>query len=205
MRRTFVILPQLLSYCFASGPRINAEIDIAFQTKELQDCIKDTTDHYIEQRIAQGGSSSDRLPFSASQIQQLCFATSGQGTQRSDMTSTPQPPRFVTSLSPHRSTAFVQPPTVTLSHVLVDTSVSATLTTLVQKTTVSAIQTSTSIVTISPTQPSQMTFTEPSTVVFGPALPPTMSTIDREQEKAKLLKELSTLTIFMQILTGLSG
>ena len=92
-----------------------------------------------------------------------------------------------------------------MSHVLVDTSVSSTLTTPVQETTVSAIQTSTSIVTIPPTQPSQMTFTEPSTVVFGPALPPTMSTADREREKAKLLKELNTFTIIMQILTGLSG
>ena len=199
----FVILPLLLSYCFASGPRINAEVDVAFQTKELRKCIKDTTDHYIAQRIAQGGLSSDRLPFSASQIQQLCLATSGQGTQRSDEISTPQPPRFVTSLSPPRSTAFVQPPTVTSSHVLVDTSVSATLTTPMQETTVSTTQTSTSTVTV-PT-PSKMTFTESSTIVFGPALRPTMSTVDREQEKAKLLKELSTLTIFMQILTGLSG
>ena len=194
MRILFVILP----HCFASGPRISADVDISYQTKELRKCIKDTTAHYVEQRIAQGGSSSDRLPFSPSQIQQLCFATSGQ---RSDMTSTPQPPRFITSLSPRRSTAFVQPPTVTLSHVLVDTSVSAILTTPMQETTVSTIQTSTSTVTISPTQSSQMTVTEQSTVVFGPALPPTISTADMERENKRLLKELNIFSVIMQILT----
>ena len=193
----------------------------------MKKCIKDTTAHYIEQRIAQGGTSSDRLPFSRSQIQQLCVATSGQVTQISELSSTPQPSRLVTSLSPHRSTALVQLPTVTMSHVLVDTSVSSTLTTPVQETTVSDIQTSTSvsstlttpmqettvfaiqtspsIMTVSTTQSSQMTITEPTTVVFGPALPPTMSTFDREREKAKLLKELNTLNIIMQILSGLSG
>ena len=117
------------------------------------------------------------------------------------MTSTPQPPRFITSLSTQRSTAFVQPATVTLSHVLVDTSVSATITTPMQETTVSTIQTSTSTVTISTTQSSQTTITEQSTVVFGPALPPTLSAADVEKERKRLLKELNVFTIVMQILT----
>ena len=79
MRGTFLIFPQLFSVCFTSGPKIKAEVDNAFQKKKLRDCIKDTTDHYIEQR----GTSSDRLPFSQSQIYQLCLATSGQETQNS--------------------------------------------------------------------------------------------------------------------------
>jgi hypothetical protein len=200
MRLLFIILPHCFAsvHCFASGPRISADVDFSYQTKELRKCIKDTTDHYIEQIIAMGGSSSDRLPFSISQIQQLCIATSGQ---ISDMTSTPQPPRFITSLSTHGSTAFVQPATVTLSHVLVDTSVSATITTPMQETTVSTIQTSTSTVTISTTQSSQTTITEQSTVVFGPALPPTLSAADVEKERKRLLKELNVFTIIMQILT----
>ena len=209
MRRTFVILPQLLSFCFASGPKIVAEIDYAFQNKKLRDCIKDTTDHYIEER----GTSSDRLPFSASQIYQLCLATSGQDTQNSEKTYTPKPPQFRTSLSPPTTTSFVQPSTVTLPHVSSDISVSqtiqdivtidTTLTTPVQETSVSIIQTST--VTVPLTQPSQITFTEPSTVVFGPHRPPTMSPAMRKQEREKHLKELSNLNIFMQILSGIIG
>ena len=204
MRRTFVILQQLLSFCFASGPKIVAEMDYAFQNKELQDCIKETTEHYIEER----GASSDRLPFSESQIYQLCLATSGQGT-----TSTPRPPRFMTSFSPSTSTSFVQPPTVTLSSVSLDTSVSqtiqdvvtiaTTMTTPVQEISVSKIKTS--IVTFSPIQPSRMTFTEPSTMVFGPARPPTMSPAVIKQEREKHLKELKHLNIFMQILSGIIG
>ena len=115
-------------YCFPvpAVPRISADIAFSHQTEELRKCIRDTTDHYIEEIIAMGGSSSDRLPFSISQIQQLCIATSNQ---ISDTTSTPQPTQFITALSTQRSTTFVQPATVTLSHVLVDTSSSTTMTT----------------------------------------------------------------------------
>ena len=213
MWRTFVILTQLLSFCFASsGPKIVAEVDYALQNEELQACIIETTEHYIQEK----GESSDRLPFSASQIYQLCLATLGQGIHNSDVTSstaTPRPPRFMTSLSPLTSTSLVQPPTVTLSSVLPDTTVSqttqdivtiaTTLTTPVQEISVSTIPTS--IVTVAPIQPSQMTVTEPSRVVFGPARPPTMSPAHIRQEREKYLKEMKQLNIFMQILAGFTG
>ena len=100
MWKTFVILTQLLSFCFASsGPKILAEVDYALQNKELQSCIIETTEHFIQEK----GDSSDRMPFSSSQIYQLCLATLGQGTHNSDVTSstaTPRPPRFMTSPSP---------------------------------------------------------------------------------------------------------
>ena len=199
MRLLFIILPHYFAsvHCFPSVPRISADVDFSHQSKELRKCIGDTTDHYIEQIIAMGGSSSDRLPFSISQIQQLCVATSGQ---ISDMTSTPQPPRFVTSLSTHRSTTFVQPAIVTLSPVLVDTSGSATMTTPMQGTTVSTSQ-STSTVAISTTQSSQTTITEQTAVMFGPHLPPTSSAADLERRRKKNLKDLNIFTIIMQILT----
>ena len=212
MWKTFVILTQL-SFCFASsGPKIVAEVDHALQNKELQSCIIETTEHFIQEK----GESSDRMPFSASQIYQLCLATLGQGTHNSDVTSstaTPRPPRFMTSLSPLTSTSLVQPPTVTLSSVLPDTTVSqttqdivtiaTTLTTPVQEISVSTIQTS--IVTVAPIRPSQMTVTVPSRVVFGPARPPTMSPAHIRQEREKYLKELKQLNIFMQILAGFTG
>ena len=199
MRLLFIILPHCFAsvHCFASGPRISADVDFSYQTKELRKCIKDTTDHYIEQIIAMGGSSSDRLPFSISQIQQLCIATSGQ---ISDMTSTPQPPRFITSLSTYRSTTFVQPVIVTLSPILVKTSGSATMTTPIQGTTVSTSP-STSTVAISTTQSSQTTITEQTAVMFGPHLPPTSSAADLERRRKKNLKDLNIFTIIMQILT----
>ena len=196
MWKLFIVLPILCSNCFPSVPQINAKVDIAFQTKKLQKCILDTTSHYAAQRV----KPSDRLPFSSSQIQQLCMATSGQRTQTSDPTSTPQP---TTSLSPITSTVFVQPPTVTL-----DTSVSATLTTM-QETTMSTATAPVSATLSTPmhetTVSTTTTPTVSNTVVFGPARRPTMSSVDIKQEKTKLIKELNTLQIFLQILTGLSG
>ena len=212
-------MPQLLSLCFASsGPKIVAEVDYALQNKELQACIKETTEHYIQER----GASSDRLPFSASQIYQLCLATSGQGTHNSDetsSTSTPRPPRFMTPLSPLTSTSLVQPQTVTLSSVLPDTTVSQTtqdiiaiaspaliapiLTTSVHEIAVSQIPPTT--VTVTPIQPSALTITATSTVIYGPARAPTMSPAQHRQEREKYLKEISQLNIFMQILSGLVG
>ena len=121
------------------------------------------------------------------------MATSGQ----SDPTSTPQP---TTSLT---STVFVQPPTVTL-----DTSVSATLTTM-QKTTISTAAAPVSATLSTPlhetTVSTTTTPTVSNTVVFGPARRLTMSSVDIKQEKTKLIKELNTLQIFLQIMTGLSG
>ena len=218
MWKTFVILTQL-SFCFASsGPKIVAEVDHALQNKELQSCIIETTEHFIQEK----GDSSDRMPFSASQIYQLCLDTLGQGTHNSDVTSstaTPRPPRFMTSLSPLTSTSLVQPPTVTLSSVLLNTTVSqttqdivaitsppsiaTTLTTPVQEIAVSTIQTS--IVTVAPIRPSPVTVTVPSRVVYGPARPPTMSPAHIRQECEKYLKELKQLNIFMQILAGFTG
>jgi hypothetical protein len=174
MWKLFIILPLLCSNCFASVPQINAKIDIAFQTKELQKCIADTTNLYIAQRV----KPSDRLPFSSSQIQQLCMATSGQRTQTSDPTSTPQP-TFSATLTTMQET--------TMSTATAP--VSATLSTPMHETTVSTT-----------TPP-----TVSNTVVFGPARRPTMSSVDIKQEKTKLIKELNTLLIFLQILTGLSG
>ena len=157
MWKLFIVLPILCSNCFPSVPQINAKVDIAFQTKKLQKCILDTTSHYAAQRV----KSSDRLPFSSSQIQQLCLATSGQ----SDPTST-QP---TTSLT---STVFVQPPTVTL-----DTSVSATLTTM-QKTSMSTATAPVSATLSTPMHETTVSTTTPptvsNTVVFGPPRP-TMS------------------------------
>ena len=203
MWKTFVILTQL-SFCFASsGPKIVAEVDHALQNKELQSCIIETTEHFIQEK----GDSSDRMPFSASQIYQLCLATSGQGTHNSDetsSTSTPRPPRFMTSSSPSTSTSFVQPPTVTLSSVSLDTTVSqtiqdivtiaTTLTTPVQEISVSTIQTS--IVTVTPIQPSQMTITEPSTVVFGPARPPTRTRKALEGNEASKYLHANTIWFY---------
>ena len=51
MWKTFVILTQLLSFCFASsGPKIVAEVDYALQNKELQSCIIETTEHFIQEK-----------------------------------------------------------------------------------------------------------------------------------------------------------
>ena len=192
MWKLFIVLPILCSNCFPSVPQINTKVDIAFQTKKLQKCILDTTSHYAAQRV----KPSDRLPFSSSQIQQLCMATSGQ----SDPTSTPQP---TTSLSPITSTVFVQPTTVTL-----DTYVSATLTTM-QETTMSTATAPVSATLSTPMHQATVSTTTPptvsNTVVFGPARRPTMSSVDIKQEKTKLIKELNTLQIFLQIMTGLSG
>jgi hypothetical protein len=187
MWKLFIVLPILCSNCLPSVPQINAKVDIAFQTKKLQKCILDTTSHYAAQRV----KPSDRLPFSSSQIQQLCMATSGQ----SDPTST----QSTTSLT---STVFVQPPTVTL-----DTSVSATLTTMQ---TISMSATAPVSATLStPMHQTTVSTTAPPTgshtVVFGPPRRPTMSSVHIKQEKKLLIKELNTLQVFLQILTGLSG
>jgi hypothetical protein len=199
----FLLIIYYLPHCFISVhsfpavPRISADVAFSHQTEELRKCIRDTTDHYIEQIISMGGSSSDRLPFSISQIQQLCIATSGQ---ISDTPSNLQPPQFITTLSTYRSTTFVQPAIVTLSPILVKTSGSATMTTPIQGTTVSTSP-STSTVAISTTQSSQTTITEQTAVMFGPHLPPTSSAADLERRRKKNLKDLNIFTIIMQILT----
>ena len=166
MWKLFIVLPILCSNCFPSVPQINAKVDIAFQTKKLQKCILDTTSHYAAQRV----KPSDRLPFSSSQIQQLCMATLGQ---KSEPISTPQP---TTSI---KSTVFVQPQTVTL-----DTSVSATLTTM-QKTSMSTATAPVSATLSTPMHQTTVSTTAPptvsNTVVFGPARRPTMSSVDIKQ------------------------
>ena len=58
----------------SSGPKIVAEVDHASPDYELKSCVSKTTEHFILER----GDSTARMPMSASQIYQLCLATSGQ-------------------------------------------------------------------------------------------------------------------------------
>ena len=112
-------------HCFPAPaiPKINADIDFSHQSEELRRCISETRDHFIAEVVAMGGSPSDRLPFSNSQIQQLCIATS---YQISETTAPPQTTQFITEISIQSSTTFIQPATVTLPQVLVDTSTTMT-------------------------------------------------------------------------------
>ena len=116
--------------CFPAPavPRISADVDFSHQSEELRRCISETTNHYIDEMVAMGGSRSDRLPFSISQIQQLCIATA-TSYQISETTDPPQTTQFITEISIQSSTTFVQPATVTFPHILVDTSSSTTMTT----------------------------------------------------------------------------
>ena len=84
--------------CFPAPaiPRINADIDFSHQSEELRRCISETRDHFIAEVVAMGGSPSDRLPFSNSQIQQLCIATS---YQISETTAPPQTTQFITEMT----------------------------------------------------------------------------------------------------------
>ena len=66
-----------LVHCFPvpAVPEISADIDYDHQSDQLRNCIRETTDHFIENVVAAGGLPTDRLQFSTSQIQQLCIAT----------------------------------------------------------------------------------------------------------------------------------
>ena len=85
-------------HCFPAPaiPKINADIDFSHQSEELRRCISETRDHFIAEVVAMGGSPSDRLPFSNSQIQQLCIATS---YQISETTAPPQTTQFITEMT----------------------------------------------------------------------------------------------------------
>ena len=86
--------------CFPAPaiPTINADVDFSHQSDELRRCISETTDHFIEDVVAMGGLPSDRLQFSASQIQQLCIA-SATSYQISETTASPPTTKFVTEIT----------------------------------------------------------------------------------------------------------
>ena len=56
-------------------PDISADIDFDHQSDQLRRCIAETTAHFIQDVVAEGGLPTDRLQLSASQIQQLCIAS----------------------------------------------------------------------------------------------------------------------------------
>ena len=198
----------------SSGPKIVAEVDHALQSTELQSCITETTEHYKKEI----GDSNNRMPFSASQIYQLCLATSGQDIYNNDvssLTTTSRPPRFVTSPSPSTPPSSVQPSTVTLSSLMPDTTVS-------QKTqNIVAIKSQPSIatppttpvqyhillpyllpVTVAPTRLSTVSTTR---VVYGPERAPTMSPAEHKKKNRDLENDMDRLTRLMIILAPFTG
>ena len=79
---------KLLVFCFSmihcfpvpAVPEIDADVDYEHQSVQLRNCIRETTDSFIEEVVAAGGLPTDRLHFSTSQIRQLCIAS--QTTQQ---------------------------------------------------------------------------------------------------------------------------
>ena len=81
--------------CFPVPNIPNVDVDIAVQ---LSNCIKQTTDHFIERVVAAGGLPSDRLYYSRTQIRQLCIAM--QTTQQTSTSTTEIIVTTVSSTSP---------------------------------------------------------------------------------------------------------
>ena len=68
------VIPVIICFPSPNIPNMDA------YTAQLNDCIRRTTDHFIGMVIASGGSSTDRLYYSRTQIRQLCVAS--QTTQQ---------------------------------------------------------------------------------------------------------------------------
>jgi hypothetical protein len=75
--RFFIFCCFSLVQCFPvpAIPEISADIDFNHQSDQLRRCISETTAHFIQDVVAEGGLPTDRLQLSASQIQQLCIAS----------------------------------------------------------------------------------------------------------------------------------
>ena len=83
-----LVLSFSMIHCFPvpAVPEIDADVDYEHQSVQLRNCIRETTDSFIEDVVAAGGLPTDRLQYSTSQIQQLCLAT--QTTQQISASST---------------------------------------------------------------------------------------------------------------------
>ena len=63
------LIPVIICFPTPNIPNIDA------YNVQLNDCIRRTTEHFIGMVIASGGSSSDRLYYSRTQIRELCVAS----------------------------------------------------------------------------------------------------------------------------------
>ena len=80
MKILVFLIPMIHCFPVPAIPNIDADVDYEHQSVQLRNCIRETTDHFIEEVVAAGGLPTDRLHFSISQIQQLCIAS--QTTQQ---------------------------------------------------------------------------------------------------------------------------
>jgi hypothetical protein len=69
MKISAFVIPVVFCFLFPNIQNMNT------YTAQLNNCIKRTTDHYREMVLASGGSSSDRLYYSRTQIRELCVAS----------------------------------------------------------------------------------------------------------------------------------
>ena len=69
MRISSFIIPVFFCFLIPNIKNMNT------YTAQLNDCIKSTTDHYRGMVLASGGSMSDRLYYSRTQIRELCIAS----------------------------------------------------------------------------------------------------------------------------------
>ena len=80
MKILVFFFPMIHCFPVAEVPEIDADVDYEHQSVQLRNCIRETTDSFIEEVVAAGGLPTDRLHLSTSQIQQLCIAS--QTTQQ---------------------------------------------------------------------------------------------------------------------------
>ena len=72
-------------------------ITVEHQSDEILRCISETRNHFVEEVVAMGGSPTDRLAFSASQIRQLCIASVTH--QISETTVSPPTTQVITEIT----------------------------------------------------------------------------------------------------------
>ena len=69
MKISAFVIPVVICFPLPNIPNMDT------YTAQLNNCIKQTTDHYRGMVLASGGSSSDRLYYSRTQIRELCVAS----------------------------------------------------------------------------------------------------------------------------------
>ena len=72
-------------------------ITVEHQSDEILRCISETRNHFVEEVMAMGGSPTDRLAFSVSQIRQLCIASVTH--QISETTVSPPTTQVITEIT----------------------------------------------------------------------------------------------------------
>ena len=69
MKISAFVIPVVICFPLPNIPNMDT------YTAQLNNCIKSTTDHYREMVLSSGGSMSDRLYYSRTQIRELCVAS----------------------------------------------------------------------------------------------------------------------------------